>query len=309
MAPKQTGPHLPNDPQTLRFYLEGIHHFIQWCEVEIADFALLPLVGPGRLFLAIQQILEPYVGTGSGVQRKAIPLETAYPSASFDHPFEVTPAFLAVRPFLDGTKIAAKLASCRAAVEAIEPVPDSLHIRQLPVRKLPVRISKVKRSSNLPVEDNKAGEQQAEQRRQHQEKLTAAFAAFQDVLGPFRESAETIVLKIGGVGGDVAGGEDGTGFVSASLLVGVDERVGTYKKLKAIVDGHPDEIRRRKPSPQRLEIDAADLHRFLHKRDSAAFKKGTSDDSVEGEDGLTAEQDKRRQQVRRGRGLPNIHSE
>jgi hypothetical protein len=298
MASQQTAPSLPGDQATLRFYLEGIHHFLQWCEREIGmSLNALPLVcSPGRLYLVFQQILKPYLGMGNDTQGGTTYLATTYPSAeSTGNPFEVTPAFLAVQPFLDHKEIVARLARCRSAVEDVEPIPASLELFSPPSRgRVHQKITREKKRSELTAEEAQEAalrQKALDQRRSRErEKLLTALAAIGGLLDPFRNLAQRIRLEMAGTEQPAPGGQDESGFVLASVLKHVDKHVNTDKKLQRFLKQNPQIRRRRplskkgKPHPQRLEIHAADLLKVLYGKDSATFDEADEDDGADEDD-------------------------
>jgi hypothetical protein len=306
MASKTTRVSLPDTPETLRFYLEGVHHFIQWCEAEIEHSTSLTFPSPGRLFIAIQQILESYSDLRGGPEgRTAFPTR-AYPSVSFAPPFEISPAFLAIRPFLDREKIAANLAKCRDAVEAMEPIPCNLIVQSLPIGRSRIRMSKARKLSDLSVEEREVIQKEATLRKRRvQEQLAAIRAAFERLLAPFQDLSQNIIRKLGGVDDCASGCVDASAMLPASQLVGRHERISTYKKLKRLVDQNPDGIRTEKPNARRLNIHVGDLFRLLKGGDGSAFEKVDSTDGTDkASKAFRKEAASRQRQIRRTRGLP-----
>lgn len=152
-----------------------------------------------------------------------------------------------------------------------------------------------------------------QQRQQEQEEFDTSVAAFERLLDPFRALAQTIVLKMAGLERPAPkGGHDESGYVSASLLVGIDPRVATYKKLKNLVDRNPRKIRSTPPlsktgkkHPKRLLIHAGDLIRFLRAKDAEAFAGAdTNARSDDDEACFSPEADQRRLDILESGGYP-----
>lgn len=332
MASRQTVRSLPNDQETLRFYLDGVHHFVHWSELEIAALSTGIQGQFGRVFLAFQQILKPYLHMGKEGTGMAIHPSVIYPSASSENPFEVTTAFSAIQPFLDCKEVTARLADCRAAVEAIEQIPSSLTLvdRSFGERH-PLKIGRIKEPGKLNAdkkascERQHASPSQVRAKQEAKRNLHTAFAAFEAMLDPFRNLAQRIVLKLAGTDQPTSDGQDESGYLPAKMLKGIDKRVNSDKRLTAVLKNNPG-IRRRRPltnkgTPwkQRLDIYVADLIRFLYEKDSAEFgeadassdadkakSKGKAESKAKSKPktALNPDADERRQDVLKSHGVP-----
>jgi hypothetical protein len=315
MASKQNSLGLPDDQNTLRTYLDGVYHFVRWCELQIALGMAGPIANsPGRLFLVFQQILEPCLAIGSKQKEGATHFAAAFPSVlSTENPFEVTPAFLAIQPFLDHEEISTRLANCRVAAETVGPIPSSLRDRGPLPHELPrAKISQVKsRRSPTAKEQELCQQQLVSHRKQQKEKYDTVVAAFERLLDPFRALAQRIVLKIAGMEQPGApAGEDDSAYALVSVLKHIDNRLRTDKKFQKILRDHP-EIRRKQPlskkgepHPRRLVVHAGDLIRFLHAKDSEAID--TDDAKPASDDAPVLDNpdvDQRRSEILKGKGV------
>lgn len=194
---------LPNDPQTLRFYLGGIHHFSRWYQLETqVVLRHMPLLeGVAQFLRALQAILQPLLGPQRGTNQPAV--ITAAEVCSVEKPFRASSAFVAIQPFLDGQEIAAALARIQAAAEAIGPLPsgrespfplfDNIHRRS-------IKVMKQGPSQPPSREENERRRQQHEEHERHrneeQERLQNLKEAFAQLIVPFDELRQRIVLKL-----------------------------------------------------------------------------------------------------------------
>jgi hypothetical protein len=267
MASKQIGPVLPEDKETLRFYLDGIHDFIQSCQGEIASVEQKELgTSPGRLFVAIQGVVEVLLGPAKPHSQVAPLLgDTSNPTSVSQRAVSVTPGFLAIQPFLNHGAIAKQLARCKSAAEATGTLPASGGPRAgfLFEHRRPVKIVKG-RPSDKQKESSRRAEEQSDQR------IQTAVGEFNALLKPFHDLEQRIIVQLGGVEEQAAPGSDDSDFRPAKEIIAESQTLSTYRRLNAFLAKHP-EVRRRHPTKRRLEVHVGELYKALNAEAARGF--------------------------------------